>query len=63
MTAHTPFKLAYGQEVVMAMECIVPSLKIAMLIDMVDEEIVNERLLNLVELEKDRFVVGFHQQV
>ena len=30
---------------------------------MVDEEIVNERLLNLVELEEDRFVAGFHQQV
>ena len=30
---------------------------------MADEEIVNERLLNLVKLEEDRFVAGFHQQV
>ena len=30
---------------------------------MADEETVNERLLNLVELEEDRFVAGFHQQV
>ena len=40
----------------MPMEYIVPSLKIAALTDMVDEETVNERLLNLVELEEDRFV-------
>ena len=47
----------------MPMEYIVPSLKIAALIDLVDEETVEERLLHLVELEEDRFVVGFHQQV
>jgi hypothetical protein len=63
LIGQTPFKLAYGQEAVMPMEYIVPSLKIAALIDMVDEEIVNERLLNLVELKEDRFVAGFHQRV
>ena len=47
----------------MPMEYIVPSLKIATLTDMADEETLNERLLNLVELEEDWFVVGFHQQV
>ena len=41
LTRHTPFKLAYGQEVVMPMEYIVPSLKIAVLTDMVDEETMN----------------------
>ena len=30
---------------------------------MEDEEIVNERLVNLVELQEDRFITGFHQQV
>ena len=63
LIGQTPFKLAYQQEVVMPMEYIVPSLKIAALIDLADEEIVEERLLNLVELEEDRFVAGFHQQV
>ena len=62
LTGHTPFKLAYGQEVVMPMEYIVPR-KIAALTNLEDEEIVNERLLNLVKLEEDRFVAGFHQQV
>ena len=63
LTGQRPFKLAYGQEVMMPMEYIVPSLKIAALTDLADKETVNERLLNLVELEEDRFVVGFHQQV
>jgi hypothetical protein len=47
----------------MPMEYIVPSLKITTLTDMVDEETTNERLLNLVELEEDKFVPRFHQQV
>ena len=47
----------------MPMEYIVPSLKIAALTDLADEEIVQERLLHLLELEEDRFVAGFHQQV
>jgi transposase InsO family protein len=63
LTGHTKFKLAYGQEVVMPMEYIVPILKIVALIDVADEETQNERLLNLLKLEEDRFVVGFHQQV
>ena len=63
LTGQTPFKLAYGKEVVMPMEYIVPSLKIAALTDLADEETIEERLLHLLELEEDRFVAGFHQQV
>ena len=63
LTGQTPFKLAYGQEAVMPMEYIVPSLKIATLTDLADEETIEERLLHLLELEEDRFVAGFHQQV
>lgn len=63
LTGQTPYKLAYGQEVVMPVEYIVSSLKIATLTDLENEEIVNERLLNLVKLQEDKFVTGFHQQV
>ena len=63
LTGQTPFKLAYGQEAVMPMEYIVPSLKITVLIDLADEETVEERLLHLVELEEDRFIARFRQQV
>ena len=61
LTECTPFKLAYGQEAVMPMQYIIPSLRVATLNDMVDEETLNERLLHLVGLEEDCFIVGFHQ--
>ena len=63
LTRDTPFKLAYGQEVVMPMEYIVPSLRVLALTMMADEETLNEGLLHLVGLEEDRFIAGFHQQV
>ena len=47
----------------MPMEYVIPSLKIATLTYLEDEEIIEEMLLHLVELEGDRFVAGFHQQV
>jgi hypothetical protein len=63
LIGQTPFKLAYGQEAVMPMEYIIPSLKIAALTDLADEETIEERLVHLVELEEDRFIAGFIQQV
>ena len=60
LTGHTPFKLAYGQEDIIPMEYIVPSLRLAALTDMVDEETLNERLLHLVGLEEDHFITRFH---
>ena len=47
----------------MSMEYIVPSLRVAALTDMTDEEALKERLLQLVGLEEDPFIVGFHQHV
>ena len=63
LTCHTPFKLAYGQEVVMPMEYVVPSLKIAVLTEMTEVEIVNERLLHLLGLEEDHLIAGYNRQV
>ena len=63
LTGNTPFKLAYGKDVVMPMEYIVPSLGIAMLIDMENEETLSERLMHVVELEEGRFIARFHKQV
>jgi hypothetical protein len=57
----TPFKLVYGLESIVPMEYLVPSLRLTSFIDMDDTGIVQERLAKLVELEEDRFVVGFHQ--
>jgi hypothetical protein len=63
MTMHTPFKLVYGLEVVVPMEYLVPVLRIAALTGMDDNGVVQDRLAQLLELEEDRFIVGFHQQV
>jgi len=63
LTGHTPFRPVYGQEVVMPMEYIVPSLRIAAFIDMTDSDAVKARLSQLIQLEEDRFVAGFHQRV
>ena len=60
LTGHTPFKLAYGQEGGMPMEYMVPSLEVAVLTHMADENTLNERLLHLVGLGEERFIVGFH---
>jgi hypothetical protein len=60
ITMHNPFKLVYGLEAVVPMEYLVPSLKITAFIDMDDTTVVQERLAQLVELEEDRFIAGFH---
>jgi hypothetical protein len=55
--------LVYGLEVVVPMEYLVLSLRIAAFTDIDDTGIVHERLSQLVELEEDRFMAGFHQHV
>jgi hypothetical protein len=63
MTMQTPFKLVYGLEAVVPMKYLVPSLRIAAFTDMDDTGVVQERFAQLVELEEDRFIAGFHHQV
>jgi hypothetical protein len=48
---------------VMPMEFILPSLCIATITDLSDSGTIEERLAQLVQLEEDWFVAGFHQQV
>jgi hypothetical protein len=48
---------------VMPIDFILHSLHIAMIIDLSDSCVVEERLSELVQLEEDRFFTGFHQQV
>jgi hypothetical protein len=63
LTGQTPFRLVYGKEAVMSMDFIVPSLHVAMITDLSDSGAVEERLSQFLQLEEDRFVAGFHQQV
>ena len=60
MTCHTPLKLVYGKEAVMPKEYIILSLCIAALTGMCDEGAIEESLAHLLQLEEDRFIVGFH---
>jgi len=55
--------LVYDLEFVVPMEYLVLILRISSFIDMDDTSVVRERLSQLVELEEDRFIVGFHRQV
>ena len=45
------------------MEYLIPSLRIATFTEMDDTDTMKNRLAQLVELEENKFVVGFHQQV
>jgi hypothetical protein len=63
LTTQTPFKLVYGLEVVVPMEYLVPSLIIAAFMGMDDINAVQDKLMKLIELEEDKFIAGFHQQV
>ena len=47
----------------MPMEYIVPSLRISTFTEMDDPTMLNERLMKILELEEDRFIAGFQQQV
>ena len=59
LTDHTTFRLVYGQEAVIPMEYIVPSLKISTFTEMYDPAVLNERIVKILELEEDRFIAGF----
>lgn len=57
----TPLRLVYGQEAVIPMEYIVPNLRIIVVTEMVDRDVIEECLVQLIALEEDFFLVGFHQ--
>ena len=63
LTGKTPFQLVYGMEAVMPTEYITPSLRIAVLIGMMDRRALDERLAQLEEIEEERFFVVFYQRV
>jgi hypothetical protein len=45
------------------LEFLVPSLRIAAITNMIERGIVQERLIQLMEMEEDRILAGFHQEV
>jgi hypothetical protein len=53
MTKHMPFRLVYGKEVVMPLEFVVPSLRVTLATQMIDDQSLQHRLDELMELEED----------
>jgi hypothetical protein len=63
LTKNTPFKLVYVQEAVVPLEFLVPSLRIVAITQMIDRGMVQESLNQLMTMEEERILAGFHQQV
>jgi hypothetical protein len=60
LTGQTPFRLVYGKEAVVPLECLVPSLPVATIADMTERGAVKERLNQLMDMEEDRILERFH---
>ena len=63
LTGQKPFILVYGQEAVMPMEYVVPSLRVVTITRIRYFDVVEERLLQLIHLEEEHFIARFHQHV
>ena len=63
MIGQTPFRLVYGHEAVVPLEFMVPSLHIEAITNMIERGGVMERLNQLMEMEEESILVGFHQEV
>ena len=61
LIGHTPFRLVYGQEVVVPMEYILFSLRIVVLTEMRDVDVVEQMLPQLIYMEEECLITGFHQ--
>jgi transposase InsO family protein len=63
LTGQTPFRLVYGQEVVVPLKFLVPSLCVIAITNMAEQGAVKESPSQLMEMEEDRILAGFHQEV
>jgi hypothetical protein len=63
LTWNTPFILVYGQEVIVPLDYLIPSLCIETITCMTKRGVAQEILAQLMELEEDKIISGFHQEV
>jgi transposase InsO family protein len=61
LIGNTPFKLVYVQEAVVPLEFLVPSLRVGEITHMTEQGVVQERLNQLMTMEEEWILVGFHQ--
>jgi hypothetical protein len=60
LTCHTPFKLVYGQEAIVPLEFLIPSLHVAAITHMIERGTIQERLNQLLSMEEDQILAGLH---
>jgi hypothetical protein len=63
LIGQTPFRLVYVQEAMVPLEFLVPSLHVTSITNMTTRGAVKERLSQLMEMEEDMIMAGFHQEV
>jgi hypothetical protein len=63
LVEQTPFTLVYGQEAVVPLKFWVHSLHVAAITNMVERGTVDERLNKLMEMEEDKILTVFHQEI
>ena len=61
LTKYSPFQLVYGLEVVVPMDFILPSLRVATNFKMNGNPSVHERLIELDKLDEKRFITAYNQ--
>jgi transposase InsO family protein len=61
LIGNTPFKLVYGQEALVPLEFLVPSLRVATITQMTERGTVHERLNQLLTMEEGRILERLHQ--
>jgi hypothetical protein len=63
LTGKTPFILVYGQEAVVPLEFLVPSLRVVTITNMTKRGTIQERLSQLMLMEEYLILAGFLQEV
>jgi hypothetical protein len=62
-TGYTPFRLVNGHEAMVPLEFMVPNLRVATITNMKKRGAIQKRLSQVMEMEEDRILAGFHQEV
>jgi hypothetical protein len=63
LTGHTPFRLVYGKKAIVLLEFLVPSLCVTEITNMIERGGAQEKLSQLMEMEEERILEIFHQEV
>jgi len=63
LTGQIPSILVYGHEALVPLEFMVPILRVTTITNMIEIGVVKDKLNQLMEMEEDRILAGFHQEV